>query len=145
MDFQRIIRSEVSKSLPLPSYARPGDAGLDMRAAIDKTVIVWPFQIKHIPLGWAVEIPMGYVGIMRPRSGHASTGLVMASSGVIDSGYRGELIHVVFNVRPWPRVIRPGERIAQLIISPVETVLPNEVPKLSPSGRGCGGFGHTGR
>lgn len=129
----------------LPSFARPGDAGLDLSSSID--VEVAPAQRTLVPTGLAVAIPDGYAGLVLPRSGLAlREGLTMANSpGLIDSGYRGEVTCAVVNLdRERPVTIRRGDRIAQLLIVPVPAVEPEWVEELPPSARGEGGFGSTG-
>jgi dUTP pyrophosphatase len=137
----RKLRSEGR----LPSYARPGDAGLDLAAAIDAEV--GPGERAMIPTGVAVAIPEGHAGLVLPRSGLASReGLTLANSpGLIDAGYRGEVTCSVVNLdRARPVSIKQGDRIAQLVIVPVALVEPRWADELPPSERGEGGFGSTG-
>ena len=129
----------------LPGYARPGDAGLDLRSAVD--VEVGPGERALVPTGLAVAIPDGHAGLVLPRSGLASRhGLTMANSpGLIDAGYRGELTCAVVNLdRDASVSIRRGDRIAQLVVVPVATIEPAFVEDLPASERGEGGFGSTG-
>jgi dUTP pyrophosphatase len=129
----------------LPTYARPGDAGLDLSAAIDAEVA--PGQRSMIPTGVAVAIPEGHAGLVLPRSGLASKhGLTLANSpGLIDAGYRGEVTCAVVNLdREQAVTIRKGERIAQLVIVAVPDVQPAWVDELPASERGEGGFGSSG-
>jgi dUTP pyrophosphatase len=129
----------------LPTYARDGDAGLDLTSAID--VEVAPGERAMVPTGLAVAIPAGHAGLVLPRSGLASRrGLTLANSpGLIDAGYRGELTCAVVNLDRTQAVsIRAGERIAQLVIVPVAVVRPAWVEQLPASERGEGGFGSTG-
>jgi dUTP pyrophosphatase len=137
----RRLDSEAS----LPSFARPGDAGLDLASAIDLEVS--PGGRALVPTGIAVAIPVGYAGLVLPRSGLASrAGLTMANSpGLIDSGYRGEVTCAVVNLdRAKPVRIERGDRIAQLVIVPIPVVRPEWAGELPPSERGPGGFGSTG-
>jgi dUTP pyrophosphatase len=130
---------------PLPSYARPGDAGLDLAAAIDAEV--GPGERVMIPTGVAVAIPPGHAGLVLPRSGLASReGLTLANSpGLIDAGYRGEVTCAVVNLdRERTVSIKRGDRIAQLVIVAVPWVEPNWTEELPPSERGEGGFGSSG-
>lgn len=130
---------------PLPERAHPGDAGLDLRSMVD--VVVEPGARALVPTGLAVAIPVGYAGLVLPRSGLASRhGLTMANApGLIDSGYRGEIICAVVNLdRDHAVRITRGDRIAQLVIVPVPAVHPVLVDELSSSSRGEGGFGSTG-
>jgi dUTP pyrophosphatase len=129
----------------LPSYAHPGDAGLDLAAAVDAEV--GPGERAMIPTGVAVAIPQGHAGFVLPRSGLASReGLTLANSpGLIDAGYRGEVTCAVVNLdRERPVSIRQGDRIAQLVIMPVGVVEPTWADELPPSDRGEGGFGSSG-
>ena len=130
----------------LPAYARPGDAALDLAAAAD--VLVPPGGRALIPTGLAVAIPEGFAGLVLPRSGLASRqGLTLANSpGLIDSGYRGEVTCAVVNLDRRDTVaIEKGDRIAQLLVVPIEVVEPVWARDLPPSERGSGGFGSTGR
>ena len=141
LSFQRIRDEAV-----LPSYARHGDAALDLTAA--EGAEVGPGERALIPTGVAVAIPGGYAGLVLPRSGLASRqGLTLANSpGLIDSGYRGEVTCAVVNLdRHEPVTITKGDRIAQLLIVPITLVEPTWCEELPPSERGTAGFGSTGR
>jgi dUTP pyrophosphatase len=129
----------------LPSVQHPGDAGLDLQAA--EGVTVKPGERAMVPTGVAVAIPDGHAGLVLPRSGLASKrGLTLANApGLIDAGYRGEVICAVVNLDPHePVEIAPGDRIAQLVIVAVPEVSPTFVEELPDSTRGAGGFGSTG-
>ena len=129
----------------LPSAHHPGDAGLDLRAA--EGITVKPGERAMVPTGVAVAIPDGHAGLVLPRSGLASKkGLTLANApGLIDAGYRGEVICAVVNLDPHePVEISPGDRIAQLVIVAVPDVSPAFVEELPDSSRGAGGFGSTG-
>jgi len=129
----------------LPERAHPGDAGLDLRSAID--VEVGPGERAMVPTGLAVAIPEGYAGLVLPRSGLASKqGLTLANApGLIDAGYRGEVICAVVNLDPaTPVRISRGDRIAQLLVVAVPDLTPVLVDELPPTTRGEGGFGSTG-
>jgi dUTP pyrophosphatase len=129
----------------LPAAQHPGDAGLDLCSAVD--VVVSPGERVMIPTGVAVAIPDGHAGLVLPRSGLASKqGLTMANSpGLIDAGYRGEVICAAVNLDREREVkIAVGERIAQLVIVELPTVAPEWVDDLPESARGDGGFGSTG-
>jgi dUTP pyrophosphatase len=142
----RIDIVQLDPDLPLPSYARAGDAGLDLRARADALVPARGGRTL-VPTGIAVAIPDGWVGLMVPRSGLALRhGVALANTpGVIDSGYRGELQAVVINLDPVDDYqIRRGDRIAQLLVQRVELVSWNVVDALTGEDRG-GGFGHSGR
>jgi dUTP pyrophosphatase len=130
----------------LPERAHPGDAGFDLRSIED--VEVGPGERAMVRTGVAVAIPDGHAGLVLPRSGLASKhGLTLANApGLIDSGYRGELICSVVNLDPHESVkIARGERIAQLVVVEVPERRPGWVDELPPSSRGEGGFGSTGR
>jgi dUTP pyrophosphatase len=129
----------------LPERAHPGDAGLDLRSAAD--VVVGPGERAKVPTGLAVAIPEGHAGLVLPRSGLASRhGLTLANSpGLIDAGYRGEVLCAVVNLDPdEPVSIARGDRIAQLVVVEIpqlDAVWAHELPETS---RGEGGFGSTG-
>jgi len=129
----------------LPERAHPGDAGLDLRSVID--IEIAPGKRAMVPTGLAVAIPDGHAGLVLPRSGLASRqGLTLANApGLIDAGYRGEVICAVVNLDPSQAVkIARGDRIAQLVIVAVPEVRSVVVDELPPSTRGEGGFGSTG-
>ena len=135
----------VDPEAVLPERAHPDDAGLDLRSAVD--VEVGPGERSMVPTGIAVAIPDGYAGLVLPRSGLASAhGLTMANApGLIDAGYRGEVICAVVNLdRNEPVKIARGDRIAQLVVVAVPDLDPIWVDELPSSKRGEGGFGSTG-
>ncbi len=137
----------LDPDLPLPAYAKPGDAGVDLRATEAVTLLPGGGRAL-VPTGVAVAIPRGYAGFVQPRSGlalrHGVT--VLNTPGLIDADYRGELKVLLINTDPAePFVIERGERIAQLVIQAVEHVDFVEVDELDSTERGEGGFGHTGR
>ncbi len=136
----------LDKDLPLPAYARPSDAGLDLLAAEPVTLV--PGGRAAVPTGIAVAIPDGYAGFVHARSGRAiREGLALVNApGLIDAGYRGEIKVIVVNLDPAePIKIERGDKIAQLVIQPVVTADLIEVDLLEDSERGDGGFGSTGR
>jgi dUTP pyrophosphatase len=135
----------IDPGVPLPSRAHPGDAGLDLCSAVD--IELGPGDRTLVPTGLAVAIPEGFAGLVVPRSGLASRlGLTMANSpGLIDSGYRGEVICAVVNLDREQSVrIKRGDRIAQLVIVPVALPEPVARDELPASPRGEAGFGSTG-
>lgn len=135
-----------SLSGSLPTYATDGASGMDLRAFIDEPVILQPMERSLIPTGLFVQIPEGYEGQVRARSGLAikhGIGLVN-SIGTIDSDYRGELKIPVINFGNESFTINNGDRIAQLVIASYERVTPIVVSELDETDRGEGGFGHTG-
>jgi dUTP pyrophosphatase len=140
LSFQRLRPNAV-----LPAAQHQGDAGLDLCAAVD--VVVAPGERAMIPTGVAVAIPDGHAGLVLPRSGLASKrGLTLANSpGLIDAGYRGEVICAVVNLDRGEKVdIAAGDRLAQLVIVELPVVDPSWADELPPSARGEGGFGSTG-
>jgi dUTP pyrophosphatase len=143
----RLRRLAHAEGLPLPAPATPGSAGLDLRAAIAEDVELAPGARSLVPTGLVVEIPPGWEGQVRPRSGLALRhGLILPNApGTIDSDYRGEVSVIVANLGSDPVVIRRGDRIAQLVVAPVAAVDWVEVEQLAPSEREAGGFGSTGR
>lgn len=140
----KVVR--LDKELPLPEYAREGDAGIDLLAREDALIPCGGGRVL-VPTGLAVAIPRGYAGFVLPRSGLAlKHGISAANSpGLIDSGYRGELKVIVLNTDSSSDYqIKRGDRIAQLVIQRVEEVAWVEVDELDGLDRG-GGFGHSGR
>lgn len=133
--------------LPLPSYMTPGAAGADLYADIETAMELAPGARALIPTGIALELPIGFEAQVRPRSGLAlrhGVGLLNAP-GTIDADYRGEIQVLLINLGGETFRIARGERIAQLVVSPVVRAVWQEVDTLAPSDRGAGGFGHTGR
>jgi dUTP diphosphatase len=135
-------------SQPLPRYQTEHAAGLDL--AVDSAcapITLKPLERIAVPTGIAIEIPPGFEGQVRPRSGRAlEEGLTLVNSpGTIDADYRGEIKVIMINLSDRPIIIGPGDRIAQLVIAPVAHAELVEVETLEPSTRGSGGFGHTGR
>jgi dUTP pyrophosphatase len=137
---------QLDPDLPLPTYARPGDAGLDLVARVD--VELAPAGGRAlVPTGLAVALPAGYAGLVLPRSGlalrHGVT--VLNTPGLIDAGYRDELKVVLVNTDAHASYqVRRGDRIAQLVVQRIEVCVPALVETLDGVSRG-GGFGHTGR
>ena len=142
----RISVKRLDEGLPLPTYARDGDAGLDLLSAENLTLK--PGERAAVPTGIAVAIPEGFAGFVHARSGRAlREGLALVNApGLIDSGYRGEIKVLVTNLDPSaPIYIKRGEKVAQLVVQPVERVELEPVDVLPESVRGQGGFGSTGR
>lgn len=136
----------LDPDLPLPRYAMPGDAALDLVAREDVTLP--PGKRAAVPTGVALALPEGYAGFVQPRSGRAlHEGLGVANTpGLIDSGYRGEIKVVAVNLdTDAPVEVRRGEKIAQLVVQKVENIHLEVTDELPPSSRGEGGFGSTGR
>ena len=142
----RIPLVQLDADMPVPTYAKPGDAGVDLRAS--QRSVLAPGARAVVPTGLAVAIPEGYAGFIQPRSGLARDhGITCLNTpGLIDSGYRGELQVLLVNTDPAAEfVVERGERIAQLVIQKVEHASFEVVADLPPSDRGQGGWGHTGR
>ena len=141
----RIDVKRLDADLPLPEYARPSDAGLDLRAA--ERVVIEPGARALVGTGVAIAIPPGFAGLVLPRSGlalrHGVT--VLNAPGLIDAGYRGEVKVLLVNQDQAARVtLERGDRIAQLVVQAVASVDLVEVDELATSERGGGGFGSTG-
>jgi dUTP pyrophosphatase len=131
----------------LPVYESPGASGMDLKAFIDVDVTMPPLGRARIPTGLFIEIPAGYEAQVRPRSGLAARHgvTILNAPGTVDSDYRGELEVILVNLGPEPFTLRNGDRIAQLVISPVIRASLCETDSLSETRRGNGGFGSTGR
>ena len=142
----RIKRLPEARDLPLPSPASSGSAGFDLRAAILEELVLRPGERLLVPTGLVLEIPRGWEGQVRPRSGLAlKHGIgILNSPGTIDSDYRGEVGVILVNLGEAPFSLQRGDRIAQLVFSRVEPVEWEEVETLGESSRGGGGFGSTG-
>ncbi len=141
-----LLVRRLDPGLPLPRYANPGDAGLDLYAAEDLTLA--PGERAVVGSGIAIAVPEGFVGLTTPRSGSAARhGLsIVNTPGVIDSGYRGEVKLILINLDRTDAVeVKRGDRIAQLVIVPVSSVEIVEADELPSSERGEGGLGSTGR
>jgi dUTP pyrophosphatase len=132
---------------PLPQYATGASAGMDLRANIDKPVLLKSLQREIVTTGLFIEIPAGYEAQIRPRSGlavkHGIT--VLNSPGTIDADYRGEICVILVNLSAEDFLISDGDRICQMVIAKHETAKLIEVEQLEDSDRGEGGFGHTGK
>jgi len=143
----RVRRLPHAAGLPLPQPASAGSAGLDLRAAVVDELVLAPGDRALVPTGLVLEIPPGWEGQVRPRSGLALRhGITLPNApGTIDSDYRGELQVILANSGRDPVTIRRGDRIAQLVVAPVAAVEWIETDELSSSAREGGGFGSTGR
>jgi len=142
----KIVTLPHGKNLALPSYMSKGASGMDLYAAVEKDVVIYTGKFQLIPTGVAVAIPSRYEGQVRPRSGLAlKHGLTLLNTpGTIDSDYRGEVKVLLLNLGAESYTVKKGERIAQLVIQALPEVNLSEVDELPPTGRGEGGFGHTG-
>lgn len=144
------VRGARDADLPLPRPATAGSAGLDLVACVESDLVLAPGARAVVPTGFALAIPPGFEGQVRPRSGLAlHAGVTVANApGTIDSDYRGELGVILVNLGAEPFAIHRGERIAQLVIAPVARAVVKEVAdpgELGATARAGGGFGHTGR
>ena len=141
----QVLVTRLDPGIPLPAYAQPGDAGADLRSAIDVTLA--PGERAMVPTGIAIALPDGHAAFVHPRSGLAiKHGLSMVNTpGTIDAGYRGEISVLLINHdRSEPIDIKRGDRIAQLVVQKVEHAAFVEAAELPDSSRGSGGFGSTG-
>jgi dUTP pyrophosphatase len=141
-----VRRLASAGDLPLPSYATPHAAGLDLFAAVDSALALAPMERAVVPTGLALELPEGYEGQVRPRSGLAARHgvTVLNAPGTIDADYRGEVQVLLVNLGTETFVITRGARIAQLVVAPVSRAALVEARALEPTARAAGGFGSTG-
>jgi dUTP pyrophosphatase len=141
-----VTRSAGNEDLPLPSYASPGSAGLDLRAALREELRLAPGERALVPTGVRVALPAGFEGQVRARSGLAlKFGIVLPNApGTIDADFRGELSVILWNTGREPFLIRRGDRIAQLVVARVARVAWDERAAIPESARAEGGFGSTG-
>ena len=132
---------------PLPHYATPLSAGMDLRANLSEPVELQPMERKLIPTGLYIALPQGFEAQIRPRSGLAyKEGItVLNSPGTIDADYRGEIRVLLINLSDKPFLIQDGERIAQMVVAAHSQVAWQPVEVLDETERGAGGFGHTGK
>lgn len=142
----RVRRLPHGLGLPLPTYATVGAAGADLHAAVQEPMSLDPGERAAVPTGLFLEIPPGYEGQVRPRSGLAMRQgvTVVNAPGTVDSDYRGEVKVLLINLGRDPFIIARGDRIAQLVVAPVEQAEFTESAELSGTDRGGGGFGSTG-
>lgn len=134
-------------SNPLPEYGTPGAAGMDLRANLESPVVLQPMERALIPTGLFMELPDGYEAQVRPRSGLAiKQGITCLNTpGTIDADYRGEIKVILINLSQEPQTIQHADRIAQMIVSPVQKVQWETTVTISNTQRQDGGFGHTGK
>jgi len=142
----KIKKADHARDLPLPAYMSDNASGMDLLAAVETAVTLEAGQRLYIPTGVHVAIPAGFEGQIRPRSGlvlrHGVT--VLNSPGTVDADYRGEIGVILVNHGTEPFTVSRGDRIAQLVIAPVQKAVLVETEKLPNSARDTGGFGHTG-
>lgn len=143
LQFKRV---RDNRDLPLPEYQSPLSSGMDLRADVTETIVVKPLERVLIPTGLAIAIPAGFEAQVRPRSGLAlKKGISMVNTpGTIDADYRGEVAVILINLGGEDFVIGRGDRIAQMVITPVVQPTIVEVKDLDGTERGAGGFGSTG-
>ena len=143
----KILVKKYNKNIKLPSYKTAGSSGMDLVANLKKRINIAPGKIVIVPTGIAVAIPKNYEIQIRPRSGlAANNGIsVLNTPGTIDSDYRGEIKIILINLSGKKFFIKSGDRIAQMILSPVAKIKLKEVKNLSNTVRGKGGFGSTGK
>ncbi|MGB6486514.1 MAG: dUTP diphosphatase [Steroidobacteraceae bacterium] len=144
----RILDRRVGTEFPLPAYATEGSAGLDLRACLDAPLTLEPGKAELIPTGLAIHLEdQTLAAVVLPRSGLGHKhGVVLGNLvGLIDSDYQGQLMVSCWNRAREPFTIRPGDRIAQLVVVPVVQVALEVVESFGDSARGAGGFGHSGR
>lgn len=141
-----VVRLPHGADLPLPAYATPQSAGMDLMAATQGDVVLAPGAHTLVPTGLSIALPVGFEAQIRPRSGlaakHAVT--VLNTPGTVDADYRGEVKVILINLGKEPFTITHGMRIAQMVIAPVTQVLWQETETLPDTTRGTGGFGSTG-
>jgi dUTP pyrophosphatase len=142
----RVLRLEHGAGLPLPAYQTEGAAGADLCAAVAGPLVLEPGRRVAVPTGLVVELPPGYEGQVRPRSGLAARfGVTVVNApGTIDADYRGEVRVLLVNLGSEPFTIERGDRVAQLVVAPVARAEFVEVAAVGATGRGRGGFGSTG-
>jgi dUTP pyrophosphatase len=144
----RILDARIGKEYPLPHYATPGSAGLDLRACLDAPLVLEPGQTQLIPTGIAIHLEdPGLAAVLLPRSGLGHKhGIVLGNLvGLIDSDYQGQVMVSCWNRGQTAFTIEPGERIAQMVVVPVVQVEFEVVDAFTASDRGAGGFGSSGR
>jgi dUTP pyrophosphatase len=134
---------KLDKTAKLPNYAHPGDAGLDLFSA--ENYILKPNERKAFKTGICMAIPKGYVGLVWDKSGLAAKHGIKTMAGVVDSGYRGEILVVLKNLGDELLIVEKNMKIAQMLIQPIESREVIEVKDLDETSRGVGGFGSTGK
>ncbi|MCR5014100.1 MAG: dUTP diphosphatase [Bacteroidales bacterium] len=142
------IRIINKSNNPIPAYETTSSAGMDLRAFLPEgPITLQPMQRSLVPTGFYMEIPEGYEGQVRPRSGLAiKSGItVLNTPGTIDADYRGQVCVILINLSDQPFVVNSGDRIAQIVFARCEQAEVVEVETLSETERGAGGFGHTGK
>ena len=143
----KIQRTKGNDDLPLPKYMTSGASGMDLFSAVVEPATILPKGFGMISLGIKIAVPEGFEAQIRPRSGlSAKYGIgLLNSPGTIDSDYRGEVKVILFNFGEKPFIVNRGDRIAQMVISPIVKAELTECDNLDETSRGDGGFGHTGK
>lgn len=144
----RVLDPRLGREFPLPAYATDGAAGLDLRACCETPLTLQPGQTEMVSSGLAIHLEdPGLAALLLPRSGlGARHGVVLGNLvGLVDSDYQGPVTMALWNRGDRPFTIEPGDRVAQLVVVPVLQVELVQAPDFEPSGRGAGGYGHTGR
>lgn len=144
----KILDTRLGNTIPLPEYATPGSAGLDLRACVDEPTVIGPGQTLLIPTGLAIHIDdPSLAAVLLPRSGLGhKNGIVLGNLvGLIDSDYQGQIFVSCWNRSDSAFTIQVGERLAQMVFVPILQVAFEQVNEFSESNRGIGGFGHSGR
>ncbi|MEW9824051.1 MAG: dUTP diphosphatase [Candidatus Symbiodolus clandestinus] len=144
----KILDCRLGQAFPLPTYATSGSAGLDLRACVKEQLMILPGSSHLIPSGLAIHVKdPGFAAVVLPRSGLGHRqGIVLGNLvGLIDSDYQGELMISLWNRSQQSFALTPGDRIAQLVVLPVVQASFTVVQEFTPSERGSGGFGHTGK
>ena len=134
-----IVKTMLGITPPFRTY--PDDAGADL--TVTRDVTLWPFVMTDLDTGWLIKIPNGYMGLIMPRSSTFKNMHISVHNGVIDSNYTGKLCVMVRNLSLWPRKVKKGMRLAQLLIIPIERHHFREVTALPKTDRGPRGFGST--
>ncbi|NLM49464.1 MAG: dUTP diphosphatase [Clostridiaceae bacterium] len=142
----KYLSDKIGKEISPPFYASDGAAGMDLSACIDSPLTIYPRQRVKVPCGIALAIPKGYVGLIYARSGlGANHGITLPNCvGVIDSDYRGEIMCALTNIGDEPYTINPGDRICQIVFTPIAKANLIKTDDLDDTGRSSGGFGSTG-
>ena len=143
----KILIKKLSSSVSIPKYETPGSSGMDIAAHIENNIIINPGEKFLVSTGFSIAIPKGYEVQIRPRSGLAAKRsiTVLNTPGTIDVDYRGEIKVILINLGKEKFIVKNGERIAQMVVCPVDQANLDEVKELSDTARGSDGFGSTGQ
>jgi dUTP pyrophosphatase len=147
MDIVLIPIAPLRPGVVIPAYQSEGAAGMDLAAAIDDPLDIPPGEVRTVPCGFAIAVPVGFEAQVRPRSGMAARHgvTVLNTPGTVDSDYRGEVKVILINHGQTTFTVAPAMRIAQLVVAPVAHVTWSQADMLPETSRGGGGFGHTGQ